>query len=237
MSTISAKREDIRYQTAGERPIKFTPPFVDFKNALDKSIKNIFVSFAPRRKIAGAAHKATIKPSNTGGKYKFPVNKGVAENGIIQRVDVFVNDKNKYKYQFMALYPADFYKDNFPELDLSGNKIDENSQFLFSLFKDDLIEFKTKGNKRNKSRHLQSYFKYIQSDGRIAYQQHYKAEIERKKSNNKKGFVDVLLATKSDLQFIKKYQVSVLGDIQEVINEKRLPLIKQMRKDKFKKKK
>ncbi len=95
MSTISAKREDIRYQTAGERPIKFTPPFVDFKNALDKSIKNIFVSFAPRRKIAGAAHKATIKPSNTGGKYKFPVNKGVAENGIIQRVDVFVNDKNK----------------------------------------------------------------------------------------------------------------------------------------------
>ncbi len=237
MSTISAKREDIRYQTAGERPIKFTPPFVDFKNALDKSIENIFVSFAPRRKIAGAAHKATIKPSNTGGKYKFPVNKGVAENGIIQRVDVFVNDKNKYKYQFMALYPADFYKDNFPELDLSGNKIDENSQFLFSLFKDDLIEFETKGNKRNKSRHLKSYFKYIQSDGKIAYQQHYKAEIERKKSNNKKGFVDVLLATKSDLQFIKKYQVSVLGDIQEVINEKRLPLIKQMRKDKFKKKK
>jgi hypothetical protein len=47
----------------------------------------------------------------------------------------------------------------------------------------------------------------------------------------------VLLATKSDLQSIKKYQVSILGDYQEVINEKRLPLIKQMRKNKSKQQK
>jgi hypothetical protein len=39
-----------------------------------------------------------------------------------------------------------FYKDDFPKLDLSGKEIDEDSKFLFSLFKDDLIEFKTKGN-------------------------------------------------------------------------------------------
>lgn len=234
MSTISAKRTDFKFQTAEERKIKFTPPFDDFKNALDENIENIFVSFAPRRKIAGAAHKATIKPKEESGKYKFPVNGGVAENGTIQRVDVFVNDKNKY--QFIAFYPADFYKDDFPQLDLAGNKIAEDGKFLFSLFKDDLIEFKTKGNKKNPSRHLLAYFKYIQSDGKIAYQQHYKAEIERKKSNNKKGFVDILLATKSDLQSIKKYQMSVLGNYQEVTNEKRLPLIKQMRKNKIKKK-
>jgi hypothetical protein len=41
------------------------------------------------------------------------------------------------------------------------------------------------------------------------YQRHNKAEIERKKSDNKKGFIDILLATKSDLQSIKKYQVSM----------------------------
>jgi hypothetical protein len=84
---------------------------------------------------------------------------------------------------------------------------------------------------------LLAYFKYIQSDGKIAYQRHNKAEIERKKSDNKKGFIDILLATKSDLQSIKKYQVSILGDYQEVINEKRLPLIKQMRKNKSKQQK
>lgn len=235
MSTISAKRTDFKFQTAEERKIKFTPPFDDFKNALDENIENIFVSFAPRRKIAGAAHKATIKPKKKGGKYKFPVNRGVAENGTIQRVDVFVNDKNKY--QFIAFYPADFYKDDFPELDLSGNEIDENSQFLFSLFKDDLIEFKTKKTKTKESRHFMAYFKYIQSDGTIAYQQHYKAEIERKKSNNKKGFKDILLSTGTGLVSLKKYQVSVLGNYQKVTNEKRLPLIKQMRKNKSKNKK
>jgi hypothetical protein len=105
------------------------------------------------------------------------------------------------------------------------------------LFKDDLIKFKTKGNKKNPSRHLLAYFKYIKSDGKIAYQRHKKAEIERKKSDNKKGFIDILLATKSDLQSIKKYQVSILGDYQEVINEKRLPLIKQTRKNKSKQQK
>jgi hypothetical protein len=60
------------------------------------------------------------------------------------------------------------------------------------LFKDDLIKFETKGNKKNPSRDLLAYFKYIQSDGKIAYQRHNKAEIERKKSDNKKGFIDIL---------------------------------------------
>ncbi|SFV89185.1 CRISPR-associated protein, Csn1 family [hydrothermal vent metagenome] len=233
MSTISAKRADFKYQTADERKIKFTPPFSNFRDIVDESIDKIFVSFAPRRKIAGAAHKATIKPKDTSGKYKFPVNDGMAENGVIQRVDVFVNNKNKY--QFVVFYPADFYKDDFPQLDLNGNEIDENPQFLFSLFKDDLIEFKTKKTKNKDSKHLLAYFKYIQSDGKIAFQQNYKAKAERKKSDNKKGYTDVLLATGFGLVSLKKYQVSVLGDKVEVKNEKRLPLIKQMRKNKAKK--
>ena len=35
MSTISARREDFKYQTADKRSIKFTPPFADFKGALN----------------------------------------------------------------------------------------------------------------------------------------------------------------------------------------------------------
>lgn len=230
MSRLSVLREDFKYQTAAERKPIFTPPFADFKNAIDESIDNIFVSFAPRRKIAGAAHRATIKSKNEGGKYKFLVNGGMAENGTIQRVDVFKNDENKH--QFVVFYPADFYKNDFPELDLAGNKIDENSQFLFSLFKDDLIEFKTKKTKNKESKQFLAYFKYMQSDGKIAYQQHYKAEIERKKSHNKKGFTDVLLSTGIGLVWLKKYQTSVLGDYQKVAKEKRILMIKKMQKNK-----
>ncbi len=245
MSTISAKREDFKYQTADQRRVKFTPPFADFKNSVDKSIGKIFVSFAPRRKISGAAHKATIKPKDTGGKYKFPVNKGMAENGVVQRVDVFINDKGEY--QFVAFYPSDFYKDEFPELDLSGNKIDENSQFLFSLFKSDLIGFATK----NKPDERKAYFGFITSGSKkinsdIIYRPHISAnwevpslDKEGKQKLNKKGklLTKPLKFKNTTLTSLKKYQVSVLGDYKEIVTEKRLPLVKQMRKDKSKNKK
>lgn len=238
MSTISAKREDFKYQTADKRNIKFTPPFANFRDAVDESIENIFVSFAPRRKISGGAHKATIKPKNTGGKYKFPVNKGMAENGVIQRVDVFTNDKGKY--QFIVFYPNDFYKDEFPELDLSGNKIDENSRFLFSLFKSDLIGFTTK----NKSEEQKVYFSFITSDGNIIYQPDKSSscnapsldkENKRKINKNGKPLTKPLKFKNTTLTSFKKYQVSVLGNYKEITTEKRLPLIKQMRKNKSKK--
>ncbi len=242
MSTISAKRADFKYQTSDERKVKFTPPFTDFRNTVDESIDKIFVSFAPRRKISGAAHKATIEPKDKGGKYKFPVNDGMAENGIIQRVDVFVNDKNKY--QFVAFYPADFYKDDFPQLDLSGNKVDENSEFLFSLFKSDLIGFTT----RTKHERL-AYLGLITSGSEktnsdIVYQPHnlasYLVPSFDKKGNEKlkkngEPLTKPLKFKVTTLTLLKKYQVSVLGGKVEVKNEKRLPLIKQMRKNKVKK--
>lgn len=236
MSTIAARREDFRFQTAAERKPMFTPPFADFKNALDESIGNIFVSFAPRRKISGAAHKATIKPKDTEEKYKFPVNKGMAENGEVKRVDVFINNKSEYK--FIVFYPADFYKDELPQLDLSGEELSEDCKFLFSLFKDDLIEFTTKKTKTKPSKHFLAYFKHINpSSGKIAYQQNFKSQPEKHPYKDGKEGSEILLATKSGLMFLKKYQVSVLGDYQEVVGEKRLPLIKQMRKNKSKNKK
>jgi hypothetical protein len=87
---------------------------------------------------------------------------------------------------------------------------------LFSLFKNDLIEFKTKKTKTKESKSDLVYFKYINSDGRIAYQQHKKIEIKR-------------MSTGNGLEFLKKYQVSILGEYTQVTHEKRLPLIKQMR--------
>ena len=237
ISTMSARQEDFKMQTARERGIHFTPPFAHFKESVKESIDKIFVSFAPKRKVSGAAHKETIKKQD--GKYKFPVYKneygkaiGFAENGEIKRVDVFKNDKGRY--QFIPFYPHHFYQNKLPNKNLKGEKFTNDFYFLFSLFKNELIKFKTK--KEEKPQLV--YFKYIESNGRIAYQQHFKSEIERKKSSkNKKGYTDVLLATGPSLEYLKKYQVSVLGNRQNIVeikNEKRLSIIKVMRKLKHK---
>ena len=232
MSTISARREDSKMQSADERRIRFTPPFAYFRESVKESMDNIFVSFAPKRTVSGAAHKQTIKKE--GGKYQFLVsqgNKSFAENGEVKRVDVFIGSSNKY--HFIVLYPHHFYQNELPHKSLDGQSIKDDWRFLFSLFKNDLIKFKTKKTKTRDSRNFLAYFKYINpSSAKIAYQLHNKSEPERHPNGR-----DILLATKSSLEYIKKYRVSVLGgEPMEITAEKRLPTIKQMRKQRKNKK-
>ena len=221
MSSISARRADFKNISAAERKIKFSPPFASFKEDYDQVIEGIFVSFASNRTVSGAAHKETIKKS---GVFSFAVNKGSAQNGEVKRVDVFKNDKGRYT--FIVLYPHHFYQDDFPDTDLNGNKISDDYRFVFSLFKQDLIEFKSKKDKEP----TMAYFNYINpSDGRIAYQKHYQTTINHK-LNAKGGRTNILLSTGISLKHLDKYQVDVLGKWHKVKQEKRLPLIKQMRK-------
>ena len=210
MSRLSSKIDEFKYTQAEDRRIKFTPPFDNFKNAVDESIEDIFVSFAPRRKISGAAHKETVKSKKDNQtNYKFPVNKGVAEQGEIKRVDVFMDDK---RYKFVVFYSYHFHKNDMPNKALNGDQLTDNAKFLFSLYKDDLIEFKRKKDEKP----ILAYFRYIESDGRINYQIHSKSEQENTR-----------LATGPTLEFIKKYHVSVLGDYTEIKHENRIGLIKK----------
>jgi len=61
VSTISAKREN--YDFINHSKPKFKKPWETFNEDLDKAINEIFVSRAPKNKIPGALHDATIRSS------------------------------------------------------------------------------------------------------------------------------------------------------------------------------
>lgn len=67
LSTISAKINGFNYEKVDIKSgfLTFTAPMENFRNEVEKSINEIFVSFAPRRGITGEAHEQTIySPKN-----------------------------------------------------------------------------------------------------------------------------------------------------------------------------
>jgi CRISPR-associated endonuclease Csn1 len=204
LSTVSAKHEGFIYENKEKKSekVRFEPPFKDFRQAMDESIGKIFVSYAPRKKVTGAAHKETIYAKDD-KKGSFPVNGGMAENGEVKRIDVFEKDG---KFHFIYLYPADFEKKKLPNKTIKGKEIDESYLFKFSIFKDELLHIQNKNGK------YFGYFKFALSDGRFVLYSHYTSECDRK---------DCRISTGS-LVDIKKYHVTPLGEYHEIKQEKRV---------------
>jgi len=204
LSTISAKHEGFIYERKEDKSkrVRFDPPFKDFRDEVDKSISEIFVSYKSRKKVTGAAHKETVY-SKDDKKGSFPVNGGMAENGEVKRIDVFKKDG---KFHFIYLYPADFEKSDLPSKTIKGKEIDDSYIFLFSIFKDELLHLK------NKNGEYFGYFKFAESDGRFNMQRHFMSISDKK--------VDRL--STGSLIDLKKYHVSPLGDYHEIKQEKRL---------------
>ncbi len=217
LSTLSAKTEGFNY-TSGEaksKKLRFAPPMENFRDEVQKSIDEIFVSNAPRRKVTGAAHKETIRSKKFEKvKGNFEVNGGLAENGEVKRVDVF---KKNDRYHFIYLYTADFEKDKLPTTTIKNIDIDNTFEFQFSIFKDELIEIRQK----NKNE-IRGYMKFPLSDGRFAISSHLDSNFNATKNRFSTGH----------LEFIKKYQVDVLGNIQEVKKETRVATKKVLKKNK-----
>lgn len=217
LSTLSAKRDGFNYEKSEDKAkkFKFTPPMDNFRVEVQKSIDEIFVSFAPRRKVTGAAHKETIR-SKALDKVKgaFQVNGGLAENGEVKRVDIF---KQNDKYHFVYLYSSDFEKDELPDMTIKNIQIDDTFEFKYSIFKDELVEIKQKGKDV-----VQGYMKFSLSDGRFAIAQHTDSNFNATKNRFSTG----------SLEYIKKYQVDVLGNIQEVKKETRVATKKVLKKNK-----
>jgi CRISPR-associated endonuclease Csn1 len=214
LSTLSAKKEGFIYtkseKKAGE--LKFNPPMENFRDEVKRSIEQIFVSFTPRRKVTGAAHKETIYSKKLEKqKGKFEVNGGFAENGEVKRVDVFKKDN---KYHFIYLYPFDFEKHELPNITIKGIKIDDSFEFLFSIFKDELIELKIKNKEA-----FRGYFKFPEADGRFNLQKHFQSQYDKKTGRFSIG----------SLEYIKKYQVDVLGNVSEIKKETRVGTKKVLR--------
>jgi len=215
LSTLSAKIKEFQYKNSEEkaRLFKFQAPIEHFRDEVQKSIDDIFVSFAPRKGVTGAAHKETIYSKKLEKqKGSFEVNGGLAENGEVKRLDIFKKDE---KYHFVFLYSSDFLKDNLPNKTIKNILVDDSFKFVFSLFKDEFIEIKQKGKDK-----IKGYFKFCLSDGRFAICDHIDAKFNPTNHRYSTG----------SLEYIKKYQVDPLENKNEVKKEIRLGTKKQINK-------
>ncbi|WP_324171405.1 type II CRISPR RNA-guided endonuclease Cas9 [Sulfurimonas sp.] len=240
LSTVSARKETegFKYKSKEEKSkfLRFTTPLDEFHKKVKESLEDIFVSHMPRRKIGGAAHKATIYSDKTlsmkkengkvdvlkGGSIKNNVKlkHGIALNDGMPRVDLFQNKKTK-KYYLVPIYVSDFVKDKLPNKAIVAHnkpwiEMDEEYEFKFSFYKRDLIEVKTKKTATKESIQLLGYYDSTHSGT---------ANLKIKAHD---GANEYSLGSQN-LVFIKKYQVDALGNYIEVKNEKRQGTIKEGR--------
>ena len=139
------------------------------------------------------------------------VRQGIANNGDMVRVDVFSKDK---KFYLVPIYLKDFTQCILPNKAATAGKeendwrvMDDTYQFMFSLFKDDLILVKKK-----KESEVFGYFKSMHR-GTAAI------NLDYHDTSAKEEGIGV-----QSLEIFKKYQVDVLGNYTEVKGEKRRPL-------------
>ena len=214
LSDVATRREmeGFKYKTKEEKAkyLHFIAPMEDFHKKVQESVSNIFVSHMPRRKISGAAHKDTIYSKKIKSKGVVEINKGVAENGEVKRIDVFEKDG---KFHFVYLYPIDFIQDKIKNITIKNQKIDNSYTFKFSVFKNDLIECGLK------NKIVFGYLIFAEGDGRFNILPHNKSILDKKSDRHSTG----------SMTYLKKYQVDALGNFVEVKSEKRQGTIKEQR--------
>ncbi|WP_297441159.1 type II CRISPR RNA-guided endonuclease Cas9 [Sulfurimonas sp.] len=240
LSDVSSRRESegFKYKTKEEKAkyLRFVAPMEDFHKKVQESVGDIFVSHMPRRKISGAAHKATIYSNKTlsmkkengkidllkGGSIQNNVKlkHGLALNDSMPRVDLFQNKKTK-KYYLVPIYISDFVKDKLPNKAIvAANKpwieMDDEYEFKFSFYKRDLIELKSKKTAKKEEIQVLGYYDSTHSGT---------ANISILSHDGKQEYN----FGSQNLVFIKKYQVDALGNYIEVKSEKRQGTIKEGR--------
>ncbi len=206
----------------------FTEPFDGFSKTLNEKLNNLpkgrlLVSRPPRKKITGAAHKETVKSpkKKNDSMIKIHNGNGYAEQALMPRLDVFKKDG---KYYYVPIYVADFVKKELPNKIITIGKekseldiLDDSYEFLFSLYKDDLIEVKQK--KKNKEKIIGYYQGINISNCQITYQN----TDGSKKINDKGENSDHNFGGKT-LEYFRKYQIDPLGFYYEIKKERRCPL-------------
>lgn len=241
LSTYYGAKETRREK---EKPI-FKAPMEDFRDAVDKALtldqhititakdgrekllNRLLISRPPRASVTGAAHKETIQsPSDYKGRgVSVNSGKGVCDNGDMPRVDVFTKEG---KYYLVPIYVADFAKPEFPNITAYGEELPENSRFLFSVYKDEIIGITTKATANKPAKEVKGYFVQLIGPS-VLLNSFDNGEVEFFRYDNAKKKYVCQLNILNALA-VKKYTIDPLGYYHEVKGEKRLGSIPQERK-------
>ncbi len=258
LSTVSAKVEGFSYTSVEKKDKKtnFNPPMKDFRDIVSKSLDDIFVSFSPRKKITGEAHEQTIfspkdlsankkqeKPSLLSGgsvlrNIKLNHNTKLAKQSLMPRIDIF-RHKTKMKYYVVPIYTYNFVENSLPNKAIVSGKnkdgtpkpwleMDEEYEFIFSVFKNELLEVKTK------KELIRGYFVLADSaTSSIKLKSHDNKEHDIFKRDSSKLCIKSIGLQNAN--HIKKFQVDALGNISEIKEEKRVGTRKELKKERIKK--
>lgn len=221
-------------------------PMKDFHSKLQEATNSIFVSRAPRRSVAGALHQETIHKRKEyfkayGGEEGVnkalrlgkirEINGGIVDNGEMTRTDIFRSKRNG-KYYVVPIYTYDFAIGRLPNKAIVSGKdksgvikdwleMDENYEFCFSLFKDDLVSIQSKG----MDKPVYAYYVGATSSvGSLTFRHHSNCVADDEKSFFKTQESSGFLAQNCGIQTLKTFKkciVSVLGEITEADFEPR----------------
>lgn len=219
-------------------------PIKDFRAKLEEATGSIFVSRVPRRNVTGELHKQTIRKhsyyySSYGGEEGVrmaielgkirEINGGVVDNGAIIRTDVF-KSKTKGQYYSVPIYTYDFAIGRLPNKAIVQGKsgvikdwieMDENYQFCFSLFKDDLVQIQT----QEMDKGVYAYYQTVDSStGTMSFKHHsnhiFSDDEEKFFKKTTSGFLAKGRGIQN-LKVFKKCIISPLGEISEAYFEPR----------------
>ena len=199
-------------------------PWDSIRNDIESEVSDIFVSRMPRHTVTAAAHKDTvISKEKTTPKRMVEINKGYAEMGDMVRADIFV-DKAGRNY-VVPIYSVDIFTnkllpDKYVPHDRSlpyekwPSVKDDNLEFKFSIFKDDLIRI-------NGKMYYVSFFEATTVNVNV---KNVDGSIFPSKKNAKDPYTKKIgyrPKSRTKKCVLKKFSVDMLGNFKEVKQENR----------------
>ena len=210
-------------------------PMNNFRDNVLRSVESIMVSHKVSHKASGALHEETVrsfKDREYGKTYKGvegikravelgklrAINEGVVKNGSMVRIDIFKGKKKKGLY-LVPIYTYDIAIGKIPNKACIGGKkdwieMDEDYEFCFSLYPNDLIEIQTKQMK-NPVLGLYKAANISSASITVEHTSSYKLKDDEQNFYMKKGEITFLKEGVGiqTLKVFKKKMVSVLGEV------------------------
>lgn len=191
----------------------------DYGNDGAKAFAEAFHKPKADGSVGPVVKKVKVKEKQSVGVYTNRGN-GIAKNSSMVRVDVF---RKNSKYYFIPVYVSDTVKKELPQKAAKALKlydeweVIEDEYFLFSLYQRDLFAFSHKRG-MNLKRSSKGETKIYEGLAYFIGANTWTASFAGKAHDNNFEFEGMGIQS---LEYLKKYQVDVLGNYYEVKQEKR----------------